>query len=215
METRSRFVLLTHPKEYRRQKTGTGRLARLNLASCEVLPGIAFDDHPRVRELVGDPSKRCFLLYPSPDAIDLGASDGVGLLGDELRGRDIAVFLIDSTWACARAVLRESPALSRLPRLRFAPREPSRWKIKRQPRDYYLSTIEAIHELLCAFESMGLDSYPDKGRLLEAFAAMQDYQIARAKAAGRPRFMLPERSGGGRPRPFPVPFDTPSSAPGA
>ncbi len=188
MATKSRIVLLTHPKEYRRQKTGTGRLACLNLASCEILPGLAFDDHPRVRALVGDPGNLCFILYPSPGAIDLGAmgTTAAGLDRETLGGRKIVVFLIDSTWACSRAVLRESPSIARLPRLAFVPREKSRWRIKRQPRDYCLATIEAIHELLCALEALGLEDYPDKERLLGAFASMQEYQLARAESARIP-----------------------------
>lgn len=195
MPTRTRIILLTHPKEYRRQKTGTGRLACLNLESCEILPGIAFDDHPRVRQLILDPGNRCFLLYPGANAIDLCAAPETALepsLGS-LEGRRIVVFLIDSTWACSHAVLRESRSIAALPRLGFEPREPSRWRIKRQPRPDCLSTIEAIHELLCALEALGLEIYPDKERLLGAFAAMQDYQVARA-AARAPRFMRPSPS---------------------
>ena len=71
METRSRIILLMHPKEDRRERTGTGRLACLNLARAEIIPGIALDGHPRVRELVDDPTKRAVLLYPSPGATDL------------------------------------------------------------------------------------------------------------------------------------------------
>jgi DTW domain-containing protein len=189
METASRVVLLMHPKEYKRQKTGTGRLACINLAKAEILPGLAFDSNPRVRELVDDPANRAFLLYPSPGALDLGEARARGELASELEGRNLVVFLIDSTWACARAVLRESPGIAGLPRLRFQPAERSRWIIKRQPRDYCLSTIEAIHELLCALEDAGLDSYPDKGRLLGAFAALQAYQVGRAEAARAPRFL--------------------------
>ena len=197
METRSRIVLLMHPKEYRRQKTGTGRLATLHLANSEIIPGIAFDAHPRVRELLGDPASRAFLLYPSPGAINLsegGERLGAAALAEDLKGRRLVVFLVDSTWACSHAVLRESPGIAALPRLRFQPRDLSRWIIKRQPRDYCLSTIEAIHELLCALEAAGLDSYPDKHRLLEAFAAMQDYQVERAEAAGNLRYRVrPEK----------------------
>jgi DTW domain-containing protein len=180
-----------HPKEYKRQRTGTGRLACLNLASAEILPGLAFDGNPRVRELIDDPSNRAFLLYPGAGALDLSEAGGGGSLrlAEDLGGKRLVVFLVDSTWACSRAVLRESPGILALPRLQFKPREPSRWVIKRQPRDYCLSTIEAIHELLCALESAGLESYPDKGRLLEVFASMQDYQVERAKAAGAARFM--------------------------
>ena len=180
LATRSRIVLLTHPKEYRRERTGTGRLACLNLAKCEILPGLAFDDSACARELSGDPANRAFLLYPSPGAIDLSAADPARL-AEELGGRRMVVFLVDATWSCSRAVLRASPGIARLPRLQFHPRELSRWVIKRQPRDYCLSTIEAIHEFLLALEAAGLDSYPDKHRLLDAFAAMQDYQVERAK----------------------------------
>lgn len=146
-----------------------------------------------MRGFVRDPGNRCFLLYPSPGAIDLGGAPGAAL-GLGLDGREkrrITVFLIDSTWACSHAVLRESPSIAALPRLGFEPREPSRWRIKRQPRASCLSTLEAIHELLLALEALGLESYPDKERLLGAFAAMQDYQVARAAAARAPRFMRP------------------------
>jgi DTW domain-containing protein YfiP len=191
METRTRIVLLMHPKEYKRQRTGTGRLACINLAKAEIVPGLALDGHPRVRELLDDPGNAAFMLYPSPGAIDLGEADGAPRLARELGERNLVVFLVDSTWACSRAVLRESPRLAGLPRLRFSPQAASRWVIKRQPRDYCLATIEAIHELLCALEGSGLDSYPDKGRLLEAFAAMQGYQVERAEAARNPRFRKP------------------------
>jgi DTW domain-containing protein len=196
METRSRIVLLMHPKEYRRERTGTGRLACLNLANAEIVPGVAFDGDPRVRRLMDDPANFPALLYPSPGAVHLSLSGFIGpgserfreALGDARSARRLVVFLIDSTWSCSRAVLRESPGIARLPRLQFLPREPSRWVIKRQPRDYCLSTIEAIHELLTALEAAGLDAYPDKRRLLDAFAAMQDYQIEKAAAAGRARY---------------------------
>jgi DTW domain-containing protein len=194
METRSHIVLLMHPKEYRKQKTGTGRMACLNLANSEIIPGIAFDEHPRVRELLDDPGNFGALLYPGHGAVNLSSPDFAGGPGGErfsaqLGGRRLIVFLIDSTWRCSHAVLRESPGLLRLPRLEFQPRELSRWVIKRQPHDYCLSTIESIHELLCALETAGLDSYPDKRRLLAAFAAMQDYQIERAAADRRSRHL--------------------------
>jgi DTW domain-containing protein YfiP len=189
MKTRSRIVLLMHPKEYRREKTGTGRLACLNLENSEIVPGLAFDGHPRVRALVDDPANRAVLLYPSPGATNLSEpGEAAAAFVDGLGGRRLVVFLVDSTWACSKAVLRASPGLAALPRLQFKPRERSRWVIKRQPRDYCLSTIEAIHELLVALEAAGLEVYSDRHRLLDAFAAMQDYQIERAEAAGRVRF---------------------------
>jgi len=201
----TKIVLLMHEKEWRRQKCATGRLACLNLAGSEIIPGLGFDDNPRVRELLADLSKRCVLLYPGDEAVDLsaepfpaqalGLETSLGTAGNHLQDtamdqsprKQLVVFIIDATWSCSRAVLRASPGLLALPRLMFRPRQKSRWIIKKQPADWCLSTIEAIHELLLVLEEVGLDSYPDKDRLLAVFAAMQAYQLDRASADYNPR----------------------------
>jgi len=130
METRTRVVLLMHPMEYRHERCTTGRLTCLNLANSEIIPGLAFGDHPRYRALVDDPGNYPVLLYPGTDAYDLSSG---GFPGDILGDRRLVVFLIDSTWACAKAILRESPCLLDLPCVKFTPSEPSRYVIKRQP----------------------------------------------------------------------------------
>ncbi|PKL06173.1 MAG: hypothetical protein CVV53_05665, partial [Spirochaetae bacterium HGW-Spirochaetae-9] len=176
----------------------TGRLTCLNIADSELLPGIAFDEHPRVRQLIDDPGNFPVLLYPGKGSIDLSESRLTGLPATERRKavadlkaaasrRRITAFLVDATWACSKAVLRESPGLLTLPRLMFTPRTPSRWIIKRQPGPLCLSTLETVHELLCALESVGLEDYPDKERLLDVFARMQEYQVERAVEGGKPR----------------------------
>jgi DTW domain-containing protein YfiP len=192
MALRTKIVLLIHPKEWRRERCGTGRLTCLNIADAELLPGIAFDAHPRVRELIDNPGNFPVLLYPGKGSIDLSDSNpavfgAAARLRTAASGRRITAFLVDATWACSKAVLRESPGLLALPRLMFTPKTPSRWLIKRQPGPLCLSTLETVHELLCALESAGLEDYPDKGRLLDVFARMQEYQIERAVAGGKPR----------------------------
>jgi DTW domain-containing protein YfiP len=172
--------------EWRREKCTTGRLACLNLANSEIVQGLHFDENERVRELIGDERNYSVLLYPGEGAMNI--SEG-GFPAAELGDRRLVVFLIDATWACSRSVLRASPGLLRLPRIMFVPREKSRFVIKRQPRDYCLSTIEATHELLLALEAAGLDVYPDKGRLLEVFDAMQRVQIEKAANVGNLRYL--------------------------
>lgn len=190
MDTKTRIVLLMHPKEWRRTKCATGRLACLNLANSEIMPGINFDEDRRFRELVDDPGNYPVLLYPGSSAMNL--SEG-GFPASELGARRLVVFLIDATWACSRSVLRESPGLLKLPRVMFVPKERSRFVIKRQPRDYCLSTIEAIHELLLSLEEAGLDAYPDRGRLLGVFDAMQRVQIDAAAKMGNLRYIHKDR----------------------
>ncbi len=183
MATRTRIVLLMHPKEHRHQKCTTGRLTCLNLANSEIIPGVRFDNNARFRALIDDPDNLAVLLYPGKDAMRLGSD---GFPGLDLAGRRLVVFLIDATWHCARSIARQSPSLLDLPRLQIEPRQPSRFTIKRQPAPWCLSTLEATHELLLALEAAGLDEYPDKRRLLDAFDAMQDFQVrSTAKAAVR------------------------------
>jgi len=183
METRTRIVLLMHPKEHRHQKCTTGRLTCLNLANSEIIPGVRFDDNARFRALADDPGNLAFLLYPGKDALRL---DGASFPAFDLAGRRLVVFLVDATWHCARSIVRQSPSLLSLPRIMIEPRAPSRFTIKRQPAPWCLSTLEATHELLLALEAAGLDEYPDKQRLLAAFDAMQDYQVRQtARAAVR------------------------------
>jgi DTW domain-containing protein YfiP len=182
METRTRIVLLMHPKEFRHQKCTTGRLTCLNLARSEIIPGIHFDDDPRVRELIDDSANFPVLLYPGDGALEVRGGFSAAALGD----RNLVVFLIDATWHCSRRIFRENPSLQRLPRISIVPGSPSRFTIKRQPAAWCLSTIEATHELLLALDEVGLDTYPDKGRLLRSFDAMQDFQVRQiARAAAR------------------------------
>jgi DTW domain-containing protein YfiP len=173
MHTRTRIVLLMHPMELRYQKCTAGRLTCLNLANSEIVPGVGFDGNARVRSLIDDPRNYPVLLYPGEGAMSIR---GGGFPASAPCERRLVVFLIDATWHCSRKIVLESPSLMRLPRLTIEPSAPSRFIIKRQPAAWCLPTIEAA----------GLDVYPDKNRLLDAFDAMQDFQIRQtAKAAVR------------------------------
>jgi DTW domain-containing protein YfiP len=183
MATRTRIVLLMHPKEFRHQKCTTGRLTCLNLANSEIIMGVGFDNDARVRSLIDDPGNYAALLYPGAGAMRVSSGE---LPASALGGRALVVFLIDATWSCARTMVNRSPSLLRLPRLSIEPVSPSRFIIKRQPAPWCLSTLEATHELLLALDAEGLDVYPDKRRLPGAFDAMQDFQLRQAaKAAVR------------------------------
>ena len=50
MATRTRFVLLMHPKEFKREKAGTGRLTHLCLTDSLILMGTDFDHHEELQD---------------------------------------------------------------------------------------------------------------------------------------------------------------------
>jgi len=174
METTTRFVLLMHPKEFKQEKAGTGRLTHLCLKNSEIHMGVGFDEDEAVQALIHDPRNHAVLLYPGVEARNLSKGD---LPAAELAGRRLLVFILDATWSGARKMLKLSPSLQQLPRVMFTPSAPSRYVIKQQPQEGCLSTLEATHELLIALEKSGLDRYPLPDQLLGLFKRMQDYQI--------------------------------------
>jgi DTW domain-containing protein YfiP len=203
MDVGAKIVILMHPKEEKHERTATGRLASLCLKESEIVVGVCFDGHPRVRSLLADPRYLPVLLYPDEKAIDLSveglAGEGAAREGPAARRlaglvpgeRRLLVFLLDGTWACAGKMYKQSSILRSLPSIKFTASEPSRWLIKRQPRPGCLSTIEAIHELLLSLERAGLGAYPDRWLLLSLFARMQAYQIESRDDPSRKHHRVP------------------------
>ena len=185
MATRTRFVFLMHPKEFKQEKAATGRLTHLCLADSELHCGVGFDDHERVQSLLSNPANHCVLVYPGPDALNLSTT---ALPPATFADRRLVVFLLDATWALGRKMLKLSPTLQRLPRIMFTPSAPSRYVIKQQPHPSCLSTLEATHELLVALERAGLDQYPQPEQLLSMFQRMQDFQLRCAADQSRPGY---------------------------
>lgn len=185
METRTRFVFLMSPKEFKQEKAGTGRLTHLCLPNSELRMGENFDADDIVQTLINDPQNFPVLLYPGVTARNLSKGD---LTPADLGGRRLVVFLIDATWGGARKLLRLSSSLQRLPRIMFTPTAPSRYVIKQQPQEGCLSTLEAVHELLMTLERSGLDHYDRPTQLLELFQRMQDFQLKCAADLTRPGY---------------------------
>lgn len=201
METRTRFVFLMHPKEFKQEKAATGRLTHLCLANSEIHMGIGFDDHAAVAALINDPRNFPVLLHPGEPARNLSRGE---LSAAELDDRRLVVLLLDATWSCARKMLKLSPGLQRLQRVRFTPSAPSRYVIKQQPQDGCLSTIEATHEVLVALERAGLDHYPLPDQLLGLFARMQEFQVRCAADPTRAHHTRPPRAPTSAPNPRPL-----------
>lgn len=187
MDTRTRFVFLMHPKEFKEEKAATGRLTHLCLANSVIHMGVGFDGHDEVQAVIRDPANYPVLLYPSRNALDLSRGQ---LHAADLGDRRLVVLLLDATWSLGRKMLRLSPSLQRLPRLMFTPAAPSRYVIKQQPHAGCLSTIEATHELLVALERAGLDRYPQPEQLLGLFQRMQDFQLRCATDPARTGYRL-------------------------
>ncbi|HXU71706.1 MAG TPA: tRNA-uridine aminocarboxypropyltransferase [Polyangia bacterium] len=183
LPTRTRVVVLQHPRE-RRVGIGTARMAQLALPNSLLRVGIDFADDPVVRAVLAGAAPS-YLLFPGPGARDVR----------ELPlEQPITLVVVDGTWSQARTLVRVNPALAALPRIAFTPRRPSAYdRIRREPADFCVSTIEALTEVLNILEPDGERFDP----LLVPFHAMVERQERFASEVAASRHQRRER----KPRP--------------
>jgi DTW domain-containing protein YfiP len=170
-----RFVILNHPREAK-HRFGTGRMAHLCLSNSLLLEGVDFSRDARVNRQLEDPSVFPVLLFPSRSSINLtrqSPAERAALLG----GRRSVVFVLDGTWKSVRKMIRLSRNVASLPAVCFEPPSPSSYRIRRQPRSYCYSTIEAIHHLLELLTPPADASQPHDN-LLAVFRSVIDRQLA-------------------------------------
>ena len=174
------FVILIHPIEVRR-RIATGRMAHLCLQGSHLISGEDFTENSRVNELLGDNLEaHSVILYPGSQALNISAESFVDRQ-EKLRScKKLRIFVIDGTWATAKKMLRKSKNLAALPQICFSPRQASRFRVRKQPQENCLSTIEAIHEcieLLVAPGEIQSASARPHDNLLEVFDQLVTHQL--------------------------------------
>ncbi|HTJ47555.1 MAG TPA: tRNA-uridine aminocarboxypropyltransferase [Kofleriaceae bacterium] len=173
LETSTRVVILQHPRE-RDMPIGTARMASLCLPNASLHVGVQWDGDPALRAALDEPGRTPILLYPGAGAKDI--------LREPPRG-PVTLVVVDGTWSQAKTVVRDNPILRALPRYAFEAPEKSEYRIRREPRDEYCSTIEALMHVLGA-----LEHDPARFRaLLDPLRAMVDMQLAARARSWTPR----------------------------
>ena len=175
-----------HPKEFRKTKNGTGHMTNNSLENCELHVGIDFTNHKRVNELLNDTSYESYVLYPDVNSIKLNTQK----LPSEKKA---LVFIIDSTWPCSKKMLRLSTNLQNLKKISFEHDKSSQFKIKTQPNQYCLSTIEST---LCVLEQLNnhnIENISQKSleKFLTPFEEMVKYQVKCAFDENDVRYKIP------------------------
>jgi DTW domain-containing protein YfiP len=154
LPSKTRVLVLQHPRESR-VGIGTARMAHLALPNSCLRIGVDFSRDPVVAATLAE-SGDCYLLFPGPQARDIRTLE-------PSPARPITLVVVDGTWSQARTLVRLNPALASLPRLAFTPQRPSDYRIRREPTDFCVSTIEALAEALNVLEAspqLGTSSAP-------------------------------------------------------
>lgn len=177
IETKTRFVILMHPKEFRKTKNGTGHFTNISLKNCEIHIGIDFSQDRAINQIIDDQENVCYVLYPSENSINLNRQ------GLDKTSKKSVVFLIDSTWPCSRAILKESSNINALKKVSFTHTKNSTFTFKQQPKEYCLSTIESTLCLLQLLNKHQIETLNKEAleNFLTPFHKMVDYQLEHEK----------------------------------
>lgn len=171
VDSRTRVIFLQHPRE-RRVAIGTARMAHLSLPNSELHIGVDFSGHARLEALAAHP-ERVAVLFPGEEALPL----------EEARlNPPETLIVVDGTWPLARKLVKTNPLLAGLPRIGFVPRRPSNYRIRAEPAEHCVSTIEAVVEVLGALEG-GQERFDT---LLQPFEFMVDTQLDRQETRTDP-----------------------------
>lgn len=174
IQTKTRFIILMHPKEYKKEKNGTGHMTKLQLENSEIIVGVDFTNNKRVNEILTKENSSSFLLYPGRDNFNLSTRESSEI--NSFMGDNSHLFILDGTWPCARKMLKLSKNLQQLKRVSFDNKIVSKFSIKQQPKSYCLSTIESVYTVLNLLKESDLEQCETKDFLLP-FEKMIEYQL--------------------------------------
>lgn len=170
VQNRVEVLFLQHPNE-RKMPVNTARLAHLSLAKSRLVHGVSFDQDRTVLDLLPRREK-VGILFPSPKARELRDAP------EDLE----TLVILDGTWREAKKMLYLSPILHEFPHYAFVPDAPSNYRIRKEPEEDFISSIEATVAALRILER-------DPGKyseLLELFDRMVDRQIDFHRINNRP-----------------------------
>ena len=173
-QTKTRFIILMHPKEYKKQKNGTGHMTMLQLENSEIIVGVDFTNNKRVNAILTQENSHSFLLYPGKENFNLSIRNSSEI--NSFLGNSPHIFILDGTWPCARKMLKQSTNLQQLKRISFDNKIQSKFIIKQQPAPLCLSTIESVYTVINLLKDGDLEHCNTDGFLMP-FEKMIEHQL--------------------------------------
>ena len=161
-----------HPKEFKKVKNNTGFFTHLSLSNSSVFIGVDFSQHQEINKIIA--THDAYILFPSEGALNLSKSNPKR----EHSAKPLAIFIIDSTWACTKKIFTQSSNLQKLQHMSFTTDRESQYAIKEQPQREYLSTIESTLVVLEELDKWGVESVKEESleSFLNPFFKMIAYQ---------------------------------------
>ncbi|GAB7256453.1 DTW domain-containing protein [Polaribacter sp. OB-PA-B3] len=163
-----------HPKEYKKEKNGTGIMTKLQLNNAEIVVGVDFTNNKRINNIIANKENSSFLLYPGKESFNLSTRKKTEI--ESLLLKNPHIFILDGTWPCARKMLKLSKNLQKLSRISFDNKIKSKFIIKQQPESLCLSTIESVFTVLNLLKKAEIEDC-DTSNFLVPFEKMIAHQL--------------------------------------
>ncbi len=141
LATRTRLALLVHHREVTKP-TNTGQLAARCVARSTVTV-IGARDQPTVLPVV-EPHEQALLLYPADDAVSIAEY--------ATSEKPVVLFVPDGSWRQAHKMRRRQPGLATLPCVTLPDQVPTDYRLRSEPLEGGLATLEAIARALRILE---------------------------------------------------------------
>lgn len=162
----SHILILQHPNECK-HPLNSARIAELSFKNCRIIIGEDFSQNKELNEILKNDN--CCLLFPSDDAQKV--SHYSISCKDAPEGKKPTLILIDGTWRKAKKIFYLSKNLHSIPKICLSSNYKSRYRIRKQPTNNYLSTLEALTYSLNILENNDFTS------VFEAFDYLIEFQI--------------------------------------
>jgi DTW domain-containing protein YfiP len=163
-----------HPKEYKKERIGTGHITQLQLSNSEIIVDVDFTNNSRVNKILNDEKNSSFLLYPGKESFNLSQRKSEEI--NTFMDGHSTLFLLDGTWPCARKMLKLSKNLQALKRVSFDNKITSKFIIKQQPDPLCLSTIESVYTVINLLKKANMEQCDTKDFLLP-FEKLIEHQL--------------------------------------
>ncbi len=165
INNQTEVIIAQHIRE-RSHPFNTARIVSKSLTNSKLIVDYAENFHSHSQILNSETG----ILFPGADAIELES-----LAHDQRPKR---LLLLDGTWNQAKRMYRKWPAAQSLRHFKLCPKQPGQYRIRLEPDDISLSTIEATVMALRILEPQTkcLDE------LLGVFETMVDRQLAHPNA---------------------------------
>ena len=157
--TQLRVVMLQHPQEDD-EVLGTAKLVELTLPNAQTRGGLSWGSLDHALGTKNADKDRWAVLAAAKLQVEIPEEargrpvlviDRKGRLRDLPRHGLDGIIVLDGTWSQAKTLWWRNAWLLRLPRIVLTPREPSMYgRLRKEPRRDYVSTLEAIADVLPA-----------------------------------------------------------------